>query len=450
MFRRLLIANRGEVAARVARTARRMGIEVVCVVSTADREQAWLREVDHVVPIGPARASGSYLDQDALLEVARHTRCSAVHPGWGFLSENETFAVRCAAAGLTFVGPSPTHLRQMGDKAVARKTMSALGLPPIPGSPGPLQAAQEAAAIGEAYGYPLLLKAVAGGGGRGMRGVDAPEALDEAFAAASAEALASFGDGRVYVEKRIQRGRHVEIQVLGDGYGNVVVLGERECSLQRRHQKVVEEGPAPGLSSEERARVLPAVAKALSAARYANAGTVEMLVDEQGRAWFMEMNTRLQVEHGVTELLTGLDLVELQLRVAAGERQPLRQEDVRVEGHAIEVRINAEDPAQGFRPAPGLVRGLRLPSGEGVRVDTHLSAGDRIPPNYDSMIAKVLVHAVDRPAALARMKAALADTSVEGPTTNLDLLGRILRWGPFVSGQYDTTSLEAAFAAGDL
>lgn len=293
MFRRLLIANRGEVAARVARTARRMGIEVVAVTSEADREQSWLRGVDHVVPIGPAPAARSYLDQDALIEVARHTGCAAVHPGWGFLAENELFAARCEAVGITFVGPSPRHIRSMGDKAEARRTMRALGLAPIPGTQDAVADVAEALREAEQVGYPVLLKAVAGGGGRGMRAVDSPDTLPEAFRQASAEALAAFGDGRMYLERRIRGGRHVEIQVIGDHYGRVLVLGERECSLQRRHQKVVEEGPAPGLTEAERARILPLVGEVVRRAGYVNAGTVEMLVDERGHAWFMEMNTRL-------------------------------------------------------------------------------------------------------------------------------------------------------------
>jgi acetyl-CoA carboxylase biotin carboxylase subunit len=445
MFRRLLVANRGEVAARVARTARRMGIEVVAVASAADRDQAWLREVDVVVPLGPAAAGRSYLDQDALIEVARHTRCAAVHPGWGFLAENEAFAARCEAAGITFVGPSPAHMRSMGDKACARRTMRALGLAPIPGTEGAVANAEDALIAAAEVGYPVLLKAVAGGGGRGMRGVDRPEDLAAAFHQASTEAQGAFGDGSMYLERRISGGRHVEIQVIADRYGGVLVLGERECSLQRRHQKVVEEGPSPGLTAAERARILPLVGDVIRRSGYVNAGTIEMLVDEHGTAWFMEMNTRLQVEHGVTELLTGLDLVELQLRVAANEPLPLRQEDVVVRGHAIECRINAEDPNDGFRPCPGKVTRLAFP--DGVRVDTALTSGDRIPPTYDSMVAKLLVHADDRPAAIAAMSAALEGTVVEGVTTNIDLHKKILRWEPFVSGQYTTTTLEQHLAS---
>jgi acetyl-CoA carboxylase biotin carboxylase subunit len=442
MFRRLLIANRGEVAARIARTARRMGIEVVAVASTADQDQAWLQQVDRVVVIGEARASSSYLDQDALLEVARHTACSAVHPGWGFLAENAVFAARCASIGLSFVGPSPEQMRLMGDKALARSTMRALGLAPIPGSKEVVEDLPTARTVAAEVGYPILLKAVAGGGGKGMRAVEHEDGLAEGFAQARAEALASFGDGRLYIERRILGGRHVEVQVIADGYGNSAALGERECSLQRRHQKVLEEAPSPGLPAEERARILPLVADVVRRAGYVNAGTVEMLLDRDGRAWFMEMNTRLQVEHPVTEAITGLDLVELQLRVAAGERLPLRAEDVQVRGHALECRINAEDPSQGFRPSPGLLKRLVLPEGEGVRVDTHLTTGDRIPPYYDSMVAKVIVHGADREQAIARMKKALSEMVVEGVTTNLGLHQRILDWEPFRTGRYDTTSLE--------
>ncbi|TNE88303.1 MAG: acetyl-CoA carboxylase biotin carboxylase subunit [Deltaproteobacteria bacterium] len=442
MFRRILIANRGEVAARVARTAARLGIETVAVASAADADQAWLSEVDRVVRIGPARAARSYLDVEALIEVGRHTGCAAVHPGWGFLSENEHFAARCEAAGLTFIGPRPRHIREFGDKSLARATMGKLGMPLIPGSKEPVADAEHAKRVAEEVGYPVLLKAVAGGGGRGMRGVDRPEDLAAAFEEASAEALASFGDGRMYLERRIVGGRHVEVQVLGDAWGNAVVLGERECSLQRRHQKVLEEAPAPGLSPDERARILPIVADVVRRSGYRNAGTVEMLVDATGKAYFMEMNTRLQVEHPVTEEIMGVDLVEHQLRIAANQRLSLTQDELVPKGHAIECRINAEDPDDGFRPCPGLVETLDFPEGEGIRVDTHLTAGDRIPPNYDSMVAKLIAYGADRSQAIERMKAALAGTRIDGVTTNIELHKRILDWDLFVSGRYDTTSLE--------
>jgi acetyl-CoA carboxylase, biotin carboxylase subunit len=401
-----------------------------------------------VVLVGPARSGASYLDVGAILTAAVRTRCAAVHPGWGFLSENEAFALRVEAAGLAFVGPTPGQLRAMGDKSLARATMKALGMPIIPGSDAPVATLDEARAVAERVGYPILLKAVAGGGGKGMRRVDAPADLDEGFANATAEATAAFGDGRMYLERRIVGGRHVEVQVVGDGRGNVVHFGERECSLQRRHQKVLEESPSPALRPEVRDEVLATVAAALGRFRYRSAGTVEMLLDADGSLWFMEMNTRLQVEHPVTEVRTGVDLVEWMLRVAAGEPLPLAQDEIRPAGHSVEVRINAEDPDQGFKPSPGRITRLVLPVGEGIRVDTHLQEGDRIPPNYDSMVAKVIAWGRDRPEALLRLKHALSTTTVDGVTTNLGLHQRILQWDAFLAGQYDTTSLEPWLAAG--
>ncbi len=440
MFRRVLIANRGEVAARVLRTCRRLGIEVVAVASAADADAAWLGDADVVVRIGPARAARSYLDQDALLETALHHRCSAVHPGWGFLAENDQFAARCEAAGLTFVGPRPRQIRMMGDKALARRTMADLGLDVIPGTREPVSDVDDASRAAGEIGFPLLLKAVAGGGGKGMRAVENANALPAAFALASAEAASAFGDGRIYLERRIEGGRHIEVQVVADRHGTCMALGERECSLQRRHQKVLEESPSPGLQASARERILPRVADVVARAGYLGAGTVEMLLDRDGRLWFMEMNTRLQVEHPVTEVVTGIDLVEWQLRVAASE--PLPAAPPAPAGHAIECRINAEDPNDGFRPSPGRVKTLQLPEGEGVRVDTHLRSGDRIPPDYDSMVAKVIVHGSNRADAIGRMRAALNALRVEGVVTNVGLHLRILEWPPFVSGTYDTTSLE--------
>lgn len=450
MFRRILIANRGEVAARVARTARRMGIEVVAVASTADADAGWLALADEVVVIGAPKAAASYLDQEALIEVGLHHRCAAVHPGWGFLSENDAFATRCEAAGLTFIGPPGPLMRQMGDKARARATMEALGLPGIPGSDGVLETLADARSTAERLGYPVLLKAVAGGGGRGMRAVDGPESLEDAWSAATAEAVSCFGDGRLYMERRIDGGRHVEVQILADRYGQVVHFGERECSLQRRHQKVLEEARSPGLPEAERARILPLVAEVVAKTGYVGAGTVEMLLDDDGRAWFMEMNTRLQVEHPVSECITGVDLVELQLRVAAGERLPLSQDDITFTGHALEARINAEDPDDGFRPSPGTIEKLGFPSGDGIRVDTHLTEGDRISPFYDSMVAKLIVHGPTRDDAIARMRTALDELVIEGVTTNVGLHRRILDWPAFTSGAYHTRSLELAMDGGDL
>lgn len=444
MFRRLLIANRGEVAARVLRTCERLGIQSVVVASEADLGSPWLEGADLVVPLGPAPAGRSYLDADALIEIGVEHRCAAVHPGWGFLAENAVFARRCEAAGLTFVGPDPHHMSVMGDKARARETMKALGMPVIPGSDGPLSSLDQAREVLARVGAPALLKAVSGGGGRGMRMVDSEADLREAWEQATAEATAAFGDGRLYLERRIVEGRHIEVQILADRYGTCLHLGERECSVQRRHQKVIEEAPSPALSAEERSRFLPLVAQVIARSGYRNAGTVEMLRDRSGELYFMEMNTRLQVEHPVTEQVTGLDLIELQLRVAANQPLPLSQSDVSVSGHALELRVNAEDPAQGFRPSPGVVQELRWPQGEGIRIDTHLRSGDRIPPNYDSMVAKIIVSGPDRATTLERARHAVAATRVQGVPTNLDLHARLLRWQPFVSGDYHTRSLEQA------
>jgi acetyl-CoA carboxylase biotin carboxylase subunit len=440
MFRRILIANRGEVAARVTRTCRRLGIEVVAATTEPDAKLQWLQDADVVAHVG---GRAGYLDAAALLAAARTHRCSAVHPGWGFLSENARFATLAAQERIRFVGPSPTAIRQMGDKAVAKATMRALGLPLIPGSDGTVADVEEARAVAARIGYPVLLKARAGGGGRGMRRVFEPAALDEAYAQASAESLSAFGDGALYVEKLILRGRHVEFQILGDRHGNLVHLGERECSVQRRHQKLLEESPSPALTPARRAEVGAQVAEACRAAGYVNAGTIEMLMDDDGSLYFMEMNTRLQVEHPVTEMVTGLDLVELQLRVAANE--VVRPEPT-FRGHAIECRINAEDPDAGFRPAPGRVTRLVLPEGDGIRVDTHLREGDPISPYYDSMIAKVIVHAPTRDAAIARMEDALRSMTVEGVPTTIALHLRILAHPAFRAGTYDTTFLDGLLA----
>ena len=440
MFRRLLIANRGEVAARVTRTCKRMGVEVVVVASTADRDLGWLEEADDVVVIGPPRSALSYLDQDAVLEVARHTGCTAVHPGWGFLAENATFAARCEALGISFVGPTSSLIRLMGDKVAARSTMAELGMPLIPGSPGPV-GLDEARSFAAQAGYPVLLKAASGGGGRGMRRVYAPEELEAAFDSATAESTAAFGDGRLYLEKLITGGRHIEFQVIVDSEGRGIHLGERECSIQRLHQKLLEESPSVALSPDERAEIGGLVAGIAARAGYRNAGTIEMLRGQDGHLWFMEMNTRLQVEHPVSEAVCGLDLVELQLRVAANQPLPLTQDQVKADGHAIEVRINAEDP-ETFRPCPGTITKLQWPTGEGIRVDTHLRVGDTISPHYDSMIAKLIVHAPTRPEALDRLGEALAETTIEGVDTTIPLHQRLLSHPPFVSGDYDTSTLE--------
>lgn len=445
MFRKLLIANRGEVAVRILRTCKRMGIQTVAVVSDADMNAQWLSDADEVVRIGAAKAAASYLNQNAILEVGRHTGCSAVHPGWGFLSENHIFAQRCEGQGMSFVGPAPRHLIEMGDKARARATMQGLGIPVIPGSEGCLATVAEARILADSMGYPVLLKAVAGGGGRGMRVARDQSEIESAFQEAAAEARACFGDDSLYMEKLIENGRHIEIQVLADAFGNCVHLGERECSLQRRHQKVIEEAPSPGLPEAERQRILPLIAEAIGRMGYRNAGTVEMLLSREGRLYFMEMNTRLQVEHSVTEQNTGIDLVEWQLRIAANQRLGFEQKDIHIGAHSIEFRVNAEDPNEGFRPSPGKVNVLRFPEGDGVRIDSHLKANDVISPHYDSMLAKLIVTGDTREIAMSRARKSLKEFKIEGVKTNLSLHRWALDWGPFVTGEYDIGSLEKDF-----
>jgi len=442
MFRRILVANRGEVAARVLRTCRRMGVECVAVASVADRELSWLEEADEVVVIGPARSSRSYLDQDAVLEAARRTRSAAIHPGWGFLAENAVFAARVAAAGLTWIGPPPHVIRKLGDKVAARRAMSGLGVPVIPGSDGALETLEEARAVAESIGYPVLLKAVAGGGGRGMRRVYSADEIESAWQQARGEARAAFGDPTMYLEKLIEGGRHIEFQVMVDTFGHGLHFGERECSVQRRHQKLLEETPSVVVSPELRDEMGARVAGALSELGYQGAGTVEMLRDADGALYFLEVNTRLQVEHPITEMTWGVDLVELQLRVAAGQRLTLDQGELGPTGHAIEMRINAEDPDAGFRPCPGRVTRLVLPEMDGVRVETHLREGDAISPHYDSMVCKLVVHADTRADAIARSAAALDALTFEGVTTTAGLHARVLTEPAFQSGDYDTTTLE--------
>ncbi len=440
MFRRILVANRGEVAARVLRTCRRMGVEVVAVTSAVDRELGWLDEADEVICLGPGPANRSYMDADAVLEAAVLTGAAAIHPGWGFLAENAAFAARCEAAGLTFIGPPSHVMRQMGDKIAARASASSVGLPVIPGSDGALEDVAQARRVAEAIGFPVLLKAAAGGGGRGMRRVHGPDELEEAWNACVAEAQGAFGDGTLYLEKLIEGGRHVEFQVVADRFGTAVHLGERECSIQRRHQKLLEESPSPALTPAQRTELGGRVAAAAAEMGYRGAGTVEMLQDADGALYFMEMNTRLQVEHPVSEAVYGVDLVEWQLRVAAN--QPLPPVPDGPKGHAIEVRINAEDPDRDFAPCPGRVTRLELPEGAGIRVDTHLRSGDLIPPHYDSMICKLIAHGSDRAQAIKRLSTALAATRIEGVVTTLSLHQRILKEPAFLSGRYDTTTLE--------
>jgi acetyl-CoA carboxylase, biotin carboxylase subunit len=442
MLSRVLVANRGEVAVRVIRACREMGVEAVAVYSTADRDSLHVRLADRAVHIGPPPPPESYLKVPSLVAAASTTGCDAVHPGWGFLAENAAFARACEENDLVFVGPRPKTIETMGNKVAAREAVAAAGLPLVPGSAGNVSL-ERARDLGTEIGYPLLLKASAGGGGRGMRLVQSPEELEGAYTTAAAEALAAFSDGSLYVEKAVVDARHVEIQVLGDGTGGVLTLGERDCSIQRRHQKLVEEGPSPALTAELRAEMEDAARRACESLSYRGAGTIEFLVDRGHRFYFIEMNTRLQVEHPVTELLTGIDLARAQLRIAGGDGLPASGR-AELHGHAIEARINAEDPSRDFLPAPGTVTRFNPPLGPGVRVDTHVFEGYRISPFYDSLVAKVIVWAEDRPRAIARLRRALGEFALEGVPTTHDLALDIVSSEPFAGGDYTTGFLEEA------
>jgi acetyl-CoA carboxylase, biotin carboxylase subunit len=445
MLSRVLIANRGEVAVRVVRACHELGVEAIAVYSTADRDALHVRLADGAVQIGPPPAAQSYLNIPSLIAAATTTDCEAVHPGWGFLAENAAFAAACEDNDLVFIGPRPDTIETMGDKVAAKAAVAAAGLPLVPGSDGSAPLG-EAAAIAHEVGYPVLLKAAAGGGGRGMRLVVDPEDLEGAFRTASAEAQAAFSDGSLYVEKAIVDARHVEIQVVGDGDGGVLTLGERDCSIQRRHQKLIEEAPSPAVTAELRAEMEAAARTATEALRYRGAGTLEFLLDTDGRFYFIEMNTRLQVEHPVTEMVTGIDLARAQLAVAAGEGLPADSASIR--GHAIEFRINAEDPARDFLPAPGMITRFQPPLGPGIRTDTHVFEGYIVPPFYDSLVAKVIVWAEDRAAALARARRALTEFELEGVPTTRALAMDILETESFASGTYTTSFLaESRLAA---
>ena len=443
MFTKILIANRGEIACRVIKTARRMGIATVAVYSDADANARHVRLADEAVRIGPAAARESYLRADKILEVARATGAQAVHPGYGFLSENDAFADACAEAGIVFIGPPASAIRAMGSKSAAKALMEKAGVPLTPGYHGdqqePAFLAEQAARIG----YPVLIKASAGGGGKGMRRVDRAEDFESALASCQREAINAFGDQHVLVEKYVLRPRHIEIQVFGDTQGDCVYLFERDCSVQRRHQKVLEEAPAPGMTPERRAAMGQAAVEAAKAVGYVGAGTVEFIANQDGSFYFMEMNTRLQVEHPVTEMITGLDLVEWQLRVASGEPLPLRQEQLTLDGHALEARIYAEDPDRGFLPSTGRLVHLVPPAeSDHVRVDTGVEQGDEISPHYDPMIAKLIVWDRDRPRALARMRAALAQYRVVGVSNNVEFLQRLVTAPAFANADLDTALIE--------
>ena len=443
MLKRVLIANRGEIALRIQRACRELDMETVAVYSQPDAEALHVQLATQAVCIGPARAADSYLNQDALLTAALATGCDGLHPGYGFLSENADFADACAREGLTFIGPSGDTIRKAGSKSAARDLMKAAGVPVTPGSDGPVSSVEDALAAAERVGYPVLLKASAGGGGRGIRRCDSAEALPAAYAEAKVEARACFGDDEMYLEKLVLRPRHIEFQILADRHGNVIHLGDRDCSIQRRNQKLIEEAPARCLTPELRARMGDAAVRAAKAVGYEGAGTVEFLLDSDGEHfYFMEMNTRIQVEHGITELITGVDLVRQQLRVASGLSLDMTQADVSLTGHAIECRVNAEDPRQDFRPCPGTVEFLHFPGGAGVRVDSHLYNGCALPPFYDSLAAKLMVHAPTRLEAIRKMRRALEEFALEGFPTNAELSYQILYHPTFVRGGCTTAFLE--------
>ncbi len=446
MFHKILIANRGEIALRIQRACRELGIPTVAVHSTADSDAMHVRLADESVCIGPPSARESYLNVPAILSAAAITGADAIHPGYGFLSENAAFAEMVEAHGLTFIGPSPAHIRMMGDKITAKSAMASLGVPLVPGSDGAIDDLHQAAQIAAGIGYPVLIKAAAGGGGRGMKVAESPDTLEEAWRVARTEARAAFGNDAVYMEKYLDRPRHIELQVLADNHGNVVHLGERDCSLQRRHQKLLEEAGSPALTAAERDALGATVTAALSKLGYRNAGTLEFLYQD-GAFAFIEMNTRLQVEHPVTEMVCGVDLVREQIRIASGEELGYGQDGVTFSGHAIECRINAEDP-ETFMPTPGRVTAYHAPGGLGVRVDSAMYAGYVVPPYYDSLVAKLIVHAPTRPEAIARMRRSLAEFAVMGIKTTLPLHQRIIDDPQFQAGDYTIHWLERFVAEG--
>jgi len=438
MFRKILIANRGEIAVRVARACREMGITSVVVYSDVDRGSLHVLRADEAYDIGRAAASESYLNIDRILEVARRCGAEAVHPGYGFLSENPKFARACGAAGIKFIGPTPESMENMGSKTRARQQMEKAGVPFVPGTSRGLESQTQAEEVAAKLGYPVMLKAAAGGGGKGMRLVHASDQLASALESAQSEAQRAFGDAEIYLEKAIMNPRHVEVQVLADEHGNCVYLGERDCSIQRRHQKVLEESPAPAVTPDIRKRMGEVAVKAAKAAGYTNAGTIEFLADADGNFYFLEMNTRLQVEHPVTELVTGLDLVHMQILIAAGEKLPFLQEGIQVRGHAIECRIYAEDPENNYFPSPGEILALNEPSGPGIRVDSGIYAGWTVPMEYDPLLAKLIGYGETRQQAIGRLKRALQEYSIGGVRTNLRLFQQILSDEDFVAARTDT------------
>ncbi|MGN0622919.1 MAG: acetyl-CoA carboxylase biotin carboxylase subunit [Oscillospiraceae bacterium] len=437
MFKKVLIANRGEIAVRIIRACRELGIHTVAVYSTADKNALHAQIADEAVCIGPAASKDSYLNMRAIISACEITGADAIHPGFGFLSENPSFAKTCEKCGITFIGPRAHSIEMLGDKAQAKETMKEAGVPVIMGSDGAISNVDAAHSLANQLGYPVMVKASAGGGGRGIRIVRSDDELEAQMTAARQEALACFGNDEIYIEKFIENPKHIEIQILADNYGDVIYLGERDCSMQRRNQKVLEEAPSPIMTQELRKKMGEAAVKAAKVCGYRNAGTIEFLVDNKGSFYFMEMNTRIQVEHPITEAVTGIDLVKQQLLIAGGERLSIKQEDVKITGHAIECRINAENPSQGFRPSPGTINSLYIPGGPGIRVDTAAYQGYEITPYYDSMIGKLIVHGADRNEAIAKMQWALAEFIVDGVSTNIDFQLKLIRTEAFLKGDYD-------------
>jgi len=446
MFKRILIANRGEIALRVIRACRELGVETVAIYSQADRDAGYLQLADEAICVGPARAADSYLRIDRVISAAEIGNVQAIHPGYGFLSENAHFAEVCRSCDIGFIGPTPEAMARVGDKNSARALAREAGVPCVPGSDGLITSEQEAVTVARSIGFPVLLKATAGGGGKGMRVAANDLALASAWQQASAEAQAAFGNAGIYIERYVERPRHVEVQILGDTHGTMLHLWERDCSTQRRHQKLIEESPSPRLAPETRTAMCAAAVRLAKTAGYHSAGTVEFIVDQQGNFYFIEINARIQVEHPVSEMVTGIDLVKAQIRVAAGEKLEIKQEDVVPRGHAIECRINAEDPANGFRPCPGRIERITAPGGFGVRFDSHVAAGYVVPPHYDSLLGKLIVHQATRREAIETMSRALKELRIEGIKTTVPLHLEVLANSAFHDSQVDTTFVERMLA----
>ena len=438
MFKKILIANRGEIAVRIIRACKEMGIKTVAVYSDIDIEAMHTQMADEAICIGPARAKDSYLNIQNILSATVLTGAEAIHPGFGFLSENSKFAKMCSECNISFIGPDAETIDKMGNKSKAREIMMAAGVPVVPGSEGSIATIEEAYILADHIGYPVMVKASAGGGGRGIRVVQSKEELPKAYETAKAEALGAFGDDTMYIEKFIENPRHIEFQILGDNYGNVIHLGERDCSIQRRNQKVLEEAPSAVMTETLRKEMGEIAVNASKAVGYKNAGTIEFLLDKHGKYYFMEMNTRIQVEHAITEMVTGVDLIKEQIKIASGEKLSITQQDVIIKGHSIECRINAENPEKGFRPSPGKIGRLLVPGGFGIRLDSAAYQGYVIPPTYDSMIGKLIVYGVTREEAISKMKRALSEFIIEGIDTNIDFQYTILNNERFQSGNYDT------------